>query len=209
MKLPNRAYKIIVALHAKHPILAKGTDAQRRSLSRMMAEQTRFELGPTWGHKSASPTRPPSKDAIAAREGGRLWVWDWQNGTSRAVQVRAGSEGEDVTGQHFIDVSPGHDHLGVRVRPAPGPTPPPPPVPMPPSPEFVDDLIEDLAIINREIVQLRTMMNSQSATLAAHSGQIDDTRTRLNVLIDHLRQPISTSRDAWHAHKIQVLGPDE
>lgn len=128
MNLPTRILAIINTLYQEHQSLAKGTDDERRALTRMIIEQIVFEFpGQGWGWKSADPTRPPSKDAIARLlPDGHLWCWDWQNGSTRAPI--SDPTGEDITGQHFIAVA-GVDHLGAE--PVPPPKPPIPPTPPP------------------------------------------------------------------------------
>lgn len=109
--LKIRQAEIIESLYGLHLDMARGTDDQRRELTKMMAQQFAFEYGREYGIKSADPTRPPSKDAIAIQFLGRLYSWDWQNGTTREPQVRVGQEAEDITGQNFIPVEP-FNYLG-------------------------------------------------------------------------------------------------
>lgn len=123
MKYPPRVQQIINALWAQHQDLARGDDDQRRALTLMIAQQCRFELGESWGTKSADSGRPPSKDAIAQQQGATLWGWDTINGTTREPNMFP--DGEDITGQHFIAVQP-VDHLGGTEIPPP-PQPPQPP----------------------------------------------------------------------------------
>lgn len=121
MFLPNRVHQIIVALYELHTDLANGGDEERRTLTRMMAEQTCFELGPQWGTKSAGLGRPPSKDSLAFNDPATLFGWDWQNGATRLPNPPG--EMADITGQIFLVVSP-VDHLGEEI---PGPDPDPGP----------------------------------------------------------------------------------
>lgn len=123
MKISTQAVAAIKGLWTAHQDLARGSDDDRRALTRLMAEQLATQ-DPKWGTKSADPGRPPSKDAVAYN-GASLWGWDTINGTSREVQVAAGQEGEDITGQTFIAVTP-TDHLGTGQLPIP-PIPPIPP----------------------------------------------------------------------------------
>lgn len=124
MKLPERVRVIVFALYERHKDLAHGDDDARRQLARKIAEQVRFELGPNWGHKSADPGRPPSKDAIAFKDGTIFVGWDLFNGATRVPF--ADPESIDLTGQHFIDVSPGVNHLGVSQPPVDSPVDGPP-----------------------------------------------------------------------------------
>ena len=130
MFLPPRVQQIVRALHERHRALSAGTDDQRRQLARMIAEQARFELGPTWGSKRADAGRPPSKDAVAQRQpDGKLLGWDLFNGATR--EPHANPSSIDISGQVFIDVSPGVDHLGAVFADLPSEPPPPPPPPPP------------------------------------------------------------------------------
>lgn len=113
------AVEAIRAIWQAHQGLASGSDDDRRALTRKMAEQL-ATLDPRWGTKSADPGRPPSKDAVAYPVGDRLFAWDTINGSTRQVSVTAGQEGEDITGQTFIPVTP-TNHLGT----APVPQTPP------------------------------------------------------------------------------------
>lgn len=125
MSLPARVDQIVRTLYERNKPLANGSEDDRRTLTRMMAEQTHFELGPVWGTKATSSTAQPSKDAIAYKLSATAFdVWDWQNGTTREPQTHPNDPPTypHVTGQYFIDVSP-VDHLGAGGTP-PGPVPP-------------------------------------------------------------------------------------
>lgn len=134
-QLPSRVDAIVQQLYQANRALAEGNDNQRRQLTRMIAEQVTCELGPTWGWKSASPDRPPSKDAIARHGGnpfaGPLDGWDLFDGNTR--RPIPGGIYHDLTRpsrQHFIAVA--HiDHLNIGCN-SPIPPPPPPPPPQPP-----------------------------------------------------------------------------
>jgi hypothetical protein len=123
MRLPDSVQQIVNTLYARNYGLAHGTDDERRSLTKLIVEQTVFALpGQGWGWKSADPTRPPSKDGIAKQQDGRLLGFDLFNGGTRAPNDHPASE--DITGQYFIAVA-GVDHLGGSV-PVPAPQTPPP-----------------------------------------------------------------------------------
>ena len=124
---PARAQTIVESLHVQHLDLAHGDDDERRALTRLIIEQIVFELGSSWGGKSADPTRPFSKDSIAhIGSGGVLWGCDWQNGATR--QPFRPVVCQDITGQNFIPVA-GRNHLGAEPQPPTGE-----PVPLPPLP---------------------------------------------------------------------------
>lgn len=123
--VPARVQTIAELLHAKNPVLAMGGDDQRRELTRMIIEQIVYEFpADGWGWKSADPTRPPSKDALAWKRP-ELHACDWQDGTTRKPlqPIRCHA----VPEQHFIAVA-GVNHLGSS---------PPPDNPQPPSDEPV------------------------------------------------------------------------
>ena len=137
---------IVQALYERHVALAEGVNEQRTVLTRKIAEQLRYTLGPGWGHKRASATRPPSKDAFAQRQpNGHLWIWDWQDGTTR--KPLAAFSFHDVTDQVFIQVDP-IDHLGGSA--------PPPPVPPPPA----SDLEARVLALEHEVSRVTTILRS-------------------------------------------------
>jgi len=113
MVLSVRQVEVIRALYDKNLNLARGTEDERRILTRRIAEQLCFESGINWGTKSTSPSAPQSKDAIAfLRSPNVMDIWDWQNGSTREPRVFAGMSPDfpDTTGQNFITVMP-IDHL--------------------------------------------------------------------------------------------------
>lgn len=164
MNLPQEVFDAIVALHARHPDLSNGNDDQRRQLTRMMAEQSAFIMGLAWGTKAQSPTHPQSKDQIAHRISPTEFdVWDWQNGTTREVQVHPNSPpNERVTGQFFIAVSP-INHLGST------------PIPTPPPDDKLDHIIENQMAITQ----------SQTAIIRA----LDNLAGEVNALVDRPHPP--------------------
>lgn len=131
MNLPARVDEIIRTLYEQNLKLANGSEDDRRTLTRMIAEQNCYELGLAWGTKATSSQAPQSKDAVAYRLApGLMDVWDWQNGTTRQPQTHPGKPPDypNLSGQYFIEVSP-VNHLGGVVTPEPPVTPvePPPP----------------------------------------------------------------------------------
>ena len=125
-RMPERGVQIVHALYARNVELAKGNDDQRRAITRKIIEQFICEF-PDDGYtgKSADPSRPFSKDSIARRSEGRLYAWDWQNGSTREPSVKAGQLASDITGQHPIPLGC-IDHLGsAQPVPEPGPDPVP------------------------------------------------------------------------------------
>lgn len=120
-KLPDRVKQIVDQLYEKHKHLAHSSnDEDRRKLTKMIAEQTRFELGAQWGWKSAHASlQSPSKDAIAYVETGGIhgakqdmMIWDLFNGATR--EPHEDPHGEK-TSQYFIAepmITP-QNHLGA------------------------------------------------------------------------------------------------
>jgi hypothetical protein len=124
MKVPQRVYEIIVELYNRNTTLARGSDNDRRSLTMIMAEQVRFELGPNWGTKRADKGRPLGKDSISFYKDGILMNYDWQNGSTRAPHNPPGNM-KDISNQEFVVVD-SIDHLGTLGKP-PVIVPPPEP----------------------------------------------------------------------------------
>lgn len=195
MRVPDRVYQIAIAFYYLHPDLAHGTDDQRRELTRLIAEQVRFELGEWWGRKQADWTRPVSKDAIAFREVlGRMFSWDWQNGDTRAPNPPG--EMEDVTGQVFVPVDP-IDHLSAT----PGPSSPIPPMPIP-TPDPSSDLLVRLVALEQSHVELGVKVESIRQQLE----QFHETDKTLGVLITRLGKPLEVrvGRALLHSHSASV-----
>jgi len=110
MKIPQRVYEIIVELYNRNTVLARGSDDARRSLTMLMAEQVRFELGSEWGTKRADKGRPLGKDSISYFHDGELMNYDWQDGSTRKPHSPPGNM-ESLPTQVFVSVN-SVDHLG-------------------------------------------------------------------------------------------------
>lgn len=131
---PARAAEVIDTFlsNPDYTKLALGNDNQRRELTKIIVEQLEFE-DPSAGFvtKSASPTRPVSKDAIGIVVDGKLHCWDWQNGTTRLRSVQEGDLALEIFDQNPLPVV-GVNHLGVQVNqpqtPAPATGTPLPPL---------------------------------------------------------------------------------
>lgn len=127
MNLPGRVVEIVRALYEANKNLALGSDEDRRALTIKINEQIAFELGSQWGAKRADSGRPISKDAIAFNAAPDLFIWDWQDGTTRGPSsfMAAGvpgknvGEGQPEGPQVFVPVSP-TNHLGAVPAPAAG-----------------------------------------------------------------------------------------
>lgn len=153
--------------------LAKGTDDQRRRLTKMIAEQMHFELG-GWSIKSASPTRPASKDSLALPMTGTAFCnFDWQNGTTRQLALTAQSEGDYLTDQTLI-LTAGVNHLGAVTVP-----PVVVPEPEPPAPSL---LIAQMAAAEAAIVELQGLLNAIRAENQRLQSEVQAQRD----VLDHL-----------------------
>jgi hypothetical protein len=112
--LPDKVKANVNALYLRHKDLAEGDDDQRRQLMTLITEQNAFDLGPSHGWKSADPSRPPSKDAIAyavhGDDSGAVWIADVFDGATRAPSFPNGYTKTEPR-QHFIKMNP-VNHLG-------------------------------------------------------------------------------------------------
>jgi hypothetical protein len=169
-RLPQRVDTIVQALYERHTALSHGDDNQRRALTKMVAEQVFCELRGGWGWKSASPTRPPSKDAIALKDVTGFHGWDLFNGSTRKP-IKGGlyHDLNHGTPQHFIAVS-AVDHLGTGCT-GPGTPPPPPPDPDPEPPPTEDPtrdaILAELRAINAKFELLLAQQAMRDAELRA------------------------------------------
>lgn len=157
MVFPTRGVEIIDAFleRAEYRMLAQGSEDDRRTLTRRIAQQLRFELGPGWGTKKAGEGNPQSKDAVAFSQPPALVCWDWQNGTTRARQVQAGELATDIHDQFFIDVEP------INVLSIPSSEP----VPTTPVPDGWEPIALQLDGLRRDIVELRNELNATTTTI--------------------------------------------
>lgn len=190
---PERGVQIIDALY--NPVLAQGTDDQRRELTRTFVEQLVFEKpGDGWTWKSADPGRPPSKDSISRIVNGRLCNWDWQSGSTRQRSVQVGQIGDDITGQNPISVA-GVNHL-IDAPPVVAP-----PVVTPPPMQTVVDLSAITAQNERIFANLTAQLQAvteQNAALAAQLRQHDEEPAFLTkMLSNRFVQIAMTSLGTW------------
>lgn len=109
-ELPSHIYNIAIHMEDRFGYLNFGSDDDRRQWTRMVAEQAVYEFpNEGWGHKSSTPSHPPSKDAIARRTGNLIEAWDIVNGSTRRVTRGVY---HNISNQHFIEVPP-VNHLGI------------------------------------------------------------------------------------------------
>ncbi len=111
MLLPNevketirRIWPKVAHFHKKVEGRSEEEDNNSRSQGTKLIIEQVIEEHPTedFGWKSSSRTNPPSKDAMAKKSGGKLHGWDMINGTTRELDID--HEGEDITGQNFIEL---------------------------------------------------------------------------------------------------------
>lgn len=107
---PPRVQEIVDQLAAG--VSHSAPDDERREVTRKIAEQVRFELGPNWGWKRADPGRPLSTDVFAMRSPFIGWDWSVPSGIAQFP------EAIDLAGQVFVEVEP-RNHLGMT-PPDPG-----------------------------------------------------------------------------------------
>ena len=184
-----RVYPLVATLH-------KGSDEDRRKATRITIEQIVYEHpGQGWGWKSASPSSPPSKDAIALKVGDRLYSWDHIDGATR--ELKLGGKADDITGHHFIVVE-GKDHLGT-----PQPPPDNPPQPSPDHEKQIAELQEQLKLQKQVINDLVTTVDSYRKRIELLEKQ---PLPRYRVVPDPESEgkPISTSKTWGHGHNIRV-----
>lgn len=129
MQFPAIAVVLMQQVYLKFPDLPHGDDNARRLLIRRCGEQLVYVLGPRWGNKKRAGVGDEfrSKDAIAYLEDdGTCSIWDTQNGATRQLSVRAGSEPHfphvPISEATFMALSP-VDHLGTA-SPVEPPVPP-------------------------------------------------------------------------------------
>lgn len=145
--------------------LAKGTDDQRRLLTKQIAEQMRFELG-NWSTKSADSGRPQSKDSLAFPMGDDTFCnFDWQNGDTRLRSINANTRGTFIADQHLLPTA-AVNHLGIVVG-SPGPVEPP-----------VSSVSDDPAFValNNAVIELQHVvaeLNDRLSSQVANLQQAD------------------------------------
>ncbi len=204
--VPVRLKAITEQLYAAHTDLANGTDEQRRALTKMVVEQTVFEFPKDgWGWKSASPTRPPSKDCIARRGANYFVCYDWQSGTTR--KPRWPFLLNDITGQTWIDVA-GRNHLG-----ADSPDLPPPPDPPPATDPALAALAARVATLEKSVAAQGIKLAQVESDLAALTGRLEKALERITAL--EQAQPICTEEKVrtesrtvlWssHSHDVAIV----
>ncbi len=166
---PARGRSIIQNLYEANRALAAGSENQQRLLTRLIAEQMAFELGPAWGCKAASPTRPQGPSELAYLEP-PLWIWRWSDGDGHITGTMGAPLPtpllmplEQSAGQTFLSVDP-IDHLQVSATRPPNRPSEPPPAPA------VDlmPILDRLAALEQTVTALAAQMPVVAAE--AHAG---------------------------------------
>jgi hypothetical protein len=144
-----------------------GGGGSDRMWLQQLAEQFAFSFpGEGWGLKSASPDRPVSGNVFARKTNGTFTGY-------QVVPVPVGPPPSfNLTGQHFISVTP-TNHLGEPTTepipgPAPEPTPQPTPTPPPVDPGVVGAILAALADIDRRL----TALEAAAATPPSYTGVV-------------------------------------
>jgi hypothetical protein len=99
-------------------------------------------------------------------------IWDWQNGTNRGVQVKAGDAPNypNTTGQFFIQVSP-FNHLGISVPEDPPEDPPDnPPGDEPPAEALL--LMQILSVLSELVTETKLQTATFKNGLAELKAEI-------------------------------------
>lgn len=126
MEFPRAAWDIVQQMHARYAASFPANEEGARSWTKMAIEQLVYSFpddGYCW--KSADAGRPPSKDGVGKRKGGRFDGWDLLHAAGAQGPrelARYPPEWHDLTGQHPIAVS-GVNHLGAQPEPKPDPDP--------------------------------------------------------------------------------------
>jgi hypothetical protein len=186
MKFPAGGAAIVQQLYERHIEQARGSDDDRRALTRAIAETFCARFGRSWGTKATTAKHPASKDAIAfLNEDYTIDVWDWQNGATRAPQVRDGQPptyrdartGPGGPPQAFIAVPP-VDHLAADSAPANPWAPAVTPAPVPPT---RDAQLEKLIDVLQQIVGELQMCNTCMTALSEQLETIDEKGVRVHL----------------------------
>jgi hypothetical protein len=185
MQFPNGGAAIVQALYERFRPLAEGNDDDRRALTRIIAQTFCARFGAEWGTKATYPHYPQSKDAIAfGYPSGSIDIWDWQNGATRAPQVRDGApptypdaRTKEGNPQAFIRVD-AYDHLAPpsqtveEVHNAPPPATPPPPAATDQLQKLIDkvQLLVDVIAVSTEVqnVLIKRLEKLQAEGVRVH-----------------------------------------
>lgn len=183
MEFPPRAQAIVDALWAMNTPLATGDLNQQRLLTRLMAEQICFELGPLWGCKASTPTNPQGPSNIAFNAATGLVGFRWSDGDGSVTHIPGAPLHPpvflDLAGQHFIPVEP-IDHL--RTVPEPAPTPPA----APSAPTDPMAILASLARVDARLAALEARLSAVAAKVPPpYTGSLGPLKISLKPDLPH------------------------
>jgi hypothetical protein len=201
MNLPPGVLDVVKKMAPWLPSAEQWSDTTRRVWCRKVAEQVTFNFGPRWGGKSASPTRPFSKDAIAYQaDNGRLWGFDLVNGTTHKVNDPC--VGIDITGQFFIPVV-GVNHLGAAPPAPPAPEPPPVVVPATENAAILANILSALDEQGKRVAALEQRLASAVSRLTLIEGE--EAHRRITELEQARYRVEARSTTTWgHQHYLRA-----
>lgn len=206
MQLPENVKQIRARYVARFPIPQGQPGPEIEDSVRRwaigLAEQVAFELpGQGWGTKRADPNRPISKDGLARLVDGRLWIWDMVTGAGTGNgQLVDNPEATDITGQVFVEVTPGN-HLGVV-----------PPVVQQATPATSFDLsplVAQLAEMNARLEKLEQGQQATTENFASLGGRFNDDIERqraFGTLFDAVTQELKQQIAARRKGSVRVYG---
>lgn len=144
MRLTDAQQQMLKDYADRYPVPTGETE--RQEWTHRLAEQFRYSFGTPWGHKSAGPGRPHSKDAIAYKFGDAFWAYDTINGATGALI--SNPDPIDIHGQIFEVVAP-VNHMGAPVPPPPDEDPGTPQEILDRLDQIIDDLMAVAALLRR------------------------------------------------------------
>ncbi len=187
MQLPAEVKAVRSRYVAKFPIPqgppGPEIEEQVRQWSIGLAEQVAFEIpGEGWGTKRADPNRPISKDGLARQDdedrGGRLWIWDMVTGAGTGLgRLVENPEGEDITGQVFVPVTP-RNRLETAIEP-----PPVKPGPQPLPPADLGPVVAYLSKIDAKLDTLPGRVDAVDASIGDTRHAVENLGNLLNALV--------------------------
>lgn len=217
MQLPNRIVEIVATLNSRNATLSKGTDDQRRQLTRMIQEQIVSELGGQWGGKVRSGLGDENmgKDSIGYLESDQtVSVWDWQNGSTRESTLRAGSDPDyphlPQDEARFISRQ-GVNHLGVGSAP----TPVDPAQPQPSGDlnamalSFIPAAANSLDVLHAEARQAQATLDEILSLLKAMPPPTDAIGTPDQAQLSMLAGAIVSQMDAQHQEVLAAIAAQQ
>lgn len=142
MQLSDEAKLVIQAYAKRFPLPTEPNEAAFQNWTHCLCQQLKYSLpNDGWGHKSASPDRPHSKDCIALQS--PFIGWDIILGAGDVgATLSLNGDSIDLTGQFFEPVE-AFNHLGIPTEP---PVDPPvePPTEPPVSVEWQTAVLDEL-----------------------------------------------------------------